>query len=62
MIDKVSLRIIKAKTAPKRADEENIVPVLMEPISFKPTIKKRIEKPMLNAPTDIKYGNAESGT
>lgn len=51
---KGSCKIIKAKKAPKREAVENIIPVRIEPISLRPTMKNRIEKPILNAPTDIR--------
>ena len=49
---KASLRITKEKTAPKREDNEKMTPVLIEPIFLNAKRKKRIEKAMLNAPTN----------
>ena len=45
---------MKANTAPKSEDVENMMPVFIAPISLRPNKKKRIEKPMLKAPADIK--------
>jgi hypothetical protein len=52
---------MKAKTAPNKEDIEKIMPVRMEPISLRPSMKKRIENPMLKAPAVTKYGTAYSG-
>ncbi len=49
---KASLKTARAKTAPNREDKEKITPVRIEPIFRSAKRKKRIEKAMLNAPTD----------
>lgn len=57
-----SPRTAKAKAAPKSEEVEKITPVRKEPISLSPSIKNKIDKPMLKTPTTIKYGKTESGT
>jgi len=51
-----SLKTTKARTAPKREDNEKITPVLIEPIFLSAKRKNRIENAMLNAPTNKMYG------
>ena len=58
---KASLRTMKANNAPNREEVEKIMPVRREPISLRPSIKKSIENPMLNAPAVTKYGTAYKG-
>src|SRR3972149_8449340 len=53
---KGSLSIIKANAAPKNDEVEYITPVFMEPISLRAKTNSTIEKPMLKAPTEIRYG------
>ena len=50
--EKASLSTAKANIAPKRDDVEKMTPVRIEPISLNAKRKSKIEKAILNAPTD----------
>ena len=54
------MSIIKANIAPNSGDVENITPVFITPISLRLNKKKSMEKPMLKAPADTKYGKADN--
>lgn len=56
IVEKASLRITKAKNAPKRDETEKITPVCIEPISLNAKRNNKIENAILKAPTVNMYG------